>query len=245
MEGSRYEAEVGSTYLIDLTQSEDVLLAAMQPKTRQKIRKALRGGLRVDDTTDPQFADEFHANLTETFARQGIGPTYGVERVRQLIESLRGTPALLLLRVRSPEGKVLAAGISVGGRGVAVSWGLAMDRSDDELNPAQLLWWEPSGIGANAACRPSTWGVAESTRRSTARWSPTQRTSTGLARPFCRSAGMPCAGSLMRAKSSPARESEVSTGSVTSLPASMARATCHPVRRTPGVGTTWLSARPR
>jgi hypothetical protein len=74
--------------------------------------------------------------------RQGIGPTYGVERVRQLIESLRCTRTLLLLRVRSPEGKVLAAGISVGGRRVAVSWGSVMDRSEDDLNPAQLLWWE-------------------------------------------------------------------------------------------------------
>ena len=58
MEGSKYEVELGSTYLIDLTQSEDALLAAMQPKTRQKIRKALRGGLRVEDTTDPEFANK-------------------------------------------------------------------------------------------------------------------------------------------------------------------------------------------
>jgi CelD/BcsL family acetyltransferase involved in cellulose biosynthesis len=142
MEGSKYAVELGTSYSIDLTKSEDALLQAMQPKTRQKIRKALRGQLRVDDTTDAAFADEFHAFLTETFARQGIGPTYDVARVRQLIESLHGTGFLLVLRVRSPEGKVLAAGISVGGRRVAVSWGLAMDRSDDDLNPAQLLWWE-------------------------------------------------------------------------------------------------------
>ncbi len=90
MEGSQYGVELGSTYLIDLTQSEDVLLRVMQPKTRQKIRKALRGQLRVEDTTDPAFADEFHAYLTETFARQGIGPTYGVERVRQLIRVAPG-----------------------------------------------------------------------------------------------------------------------------------------------------------
>ncbi len=142
MEGSKYGVELGSSYSIDLTKSEDLLLQAMQPKTRQKIRKALRGQLRVEDAADPAFADEFHALLTETFLRQGIGPTYDVGRVRQLIESLHGTGNLLLLRVRSPEGKVLAAGISVGGRRVAVSWGLAMDRSDDDLNPAQLLWWE-------------------------------------------------------------------------------------------------------
>jgi CelD/BcsL family acetyltransferase involved in cellulose biosynthesis len=142
MDGSTYTVELGTSYSIDLTKSEDALLQAMQSKTRQKIRKALRGQLRIDDTTDAAFADEFHAFLTETFARQGIGPTYDVGRVRQLIESLHGTGLLLLLRVRSPEGKVLAAGISVGGRRVAVSWGLAMDRSDDDLNPAQLLWWE-------------------------------------------------------------------------------------------------------
>ena len=103
----------------------------MQPKTRQKIRKALRGGLRVDDTTDPQFADEFHANLTETFARQGIGPTYGVERVRQLIESLRGTPAL------TPAPRALARGE---GTGRGDLWSVVVESPCPGVSP----WIDPT-----------------------------------------------------------------------------------------------------
>ena len=78
------------SYAIDLTKSEDALLQAMQPKTvRRSARHFAAAASR--DTADAAFADEFHAFLTETFAMQGIGPTYDVGRVRQLIASLHGT----------------------------------------------------------------------------------------------------------------------------------------------------------
>jgi CelD/BcsL family acetyltransferase involved in cellulose biosynthesis len=142
MTGSRYRLEIGTTYRVDLTAPEQVILGAMQPKTRQKIRKALRTGLRADVTDDVEFADDFHAYLRATFARQGLAPTYGAARVRQLIESLHGTGNLLLLRVRSPEGEPRAAGISVGYGRTAVSWGVGFDRATEDSNPTQLLWWE-------------------------------------------------------------------------------------------------------
>jgi CelD/BcsL family acetyltransferase involved in cellulose biosynthesis len=142
MTGSRYRSEIGTTYRVDLTAPEEVILGAMQPKTRQKIRKALRTGLRADVTADVEFAADFDAYLRATFARQGLAPTYGAARVRQLIDSLHGTGNLLLLRVRSPEGEPRAAGISVGYGRMAVSWGVGFDRNTEDSNPTQLLWWE-------------------------------------------------------------------------------------------------------
>ena len=210
MEGSKYAVELGTSYSIDLTKSEDALLQAMQPKTRQKIRKALRGQLRVDDTTDAAFADEFHAFLTETFARQGIGPTYDVGRVRQLIESLHGTGLLLLLRVRSPEGKVLAAGISVGGRRVAVSWGLSDGSIRRRPEPGAVA---VVGDHPTLARPPSVVLRHGRRRRVQGEVRPGRRlsrlTSSGLDGPSSRSAGRPCAGSHIRAKSSRAPEAAV------------------------------------
>ena len=196
----------GSTYSIDLMKSEDALLHAMQPKTRQKIRKAVRGQLRVEETTDLAFADEFHAFLTE--------PSSGRESARPMTWSsppidrvAPGTGTLLLLRVRSPEGNVLAAGISVGGRRVAVSWGSRWIEPR-RPNPAHLRGGRPSGIGANAKSRCSTWVAPEYKEK----YGPVDTVTAHFLRsrwPIVRVARMACAGSHIRAKSSRALEAAV------------------------------------
>ena len=76
------------------------------------------------------------------FAQQGLIPTYGVERVRQLITALQPSGQILLLRVRAPGGAVVATGLVVGSGQTAVNWGAAFMRSDAELHPIQLFWWE-------------------------------------------------------------------------------------------------------
>lgn len=139
--GAGYTVEHGATYLVDLARGEDVLLSGMGARTRTYVRRADRNGLVVETHTDESFADEYHRQLTEVFARQGLSPTYDVDRVRRLIRAVGPSGQLLLLLVRGPDGAPLASGISVGRGAVAVNWGTACYRAAAALHPNELLWW--------------------------------------------------------------------------------------------------------
>jgi CelD/BcsL family acetyltransferase involved in cellulose biosynthesis len=141
MAGSGYAVEVGRTFTIDLSRSEEELLAGMHGKTRQYLRKAMRSGLQPEVASDPGFADDFYDQLVEVFGRQGLVPTYPKERVRQLAGALGQTGQLLMVRVRAPDGRCVASGIAIGRGRVAVNWGAAFYRADSSLHPNEVFWW--------------------------------------------------------------------------------------------------------
>jgi hypothetical protein len=142
MTGSGYVVEKGSTFYVDLEAPEDTILARMRSTTRNYIRQAARKKLQAEISTDVSFADEYDAQLHEVFLRQGLVPTYGLERVRRLIENLQPTGQLLLLRISAPNGKSVATGIFIGRNRTAVLWGAAFLRAEADLHPNELLHWE-------------------------------------------------------------------------------------------------------
>jgi hypothetical protein len=143
--GSGFTAVPGATYLVDLDAPEDAILSRMHPRTRTYVRRAARTGLTVEDagavTGGEEFAAIYHAQLSEVFARQGLAPTYGLDRVRQLVRALGPSGQLLLSLVRGPDGAPLASGISVGRGQLAVNWGTASTPAGASLHPNDLLWW--------------------------------------------------------------------------------------------------------
>lgn len=142
MAGADYAVETGRTFMVDLARPEEEIIAGMRPRTRTYLRKAVRQGLRPEVATGLDFADDFYEQLVEVFAHQGLVPTYGVERVRQLITALQPTGQLLLVRIAAPEGRCVGSGVSVGRNRTAVNWGTAFFRADSELHPNDVLWWE-------------------------------------------------------------------------------------------------------
>jgi len=142
MAGAGYAVETGRTFVVDLARPEEEIFAGMRQKTRQYLRKAARLELRPEVATGPDFADDFYGQLVDVFGHQGLVPTYGVERVRQLIRALQPTGQLLLMRVLGPEGRCVASGVSIGRNRTAVNWGAAFFRADSELHPNEVLWWE-------------------------------------------------------------------------------------------------------
>jgi CelD/BcsL family acetyltransferase involved in cellulose biosynthesis len=142
MVGVGYEVGIGRSFLVDLRPSEASLFSAMRATTRNYIRQAERKGLEAEAAAGVEFADEFHAQLTEVFGRQGLVPTYGVERVRRLIRALEPAGQVLLLRIRSADGRSIATAISVGRNRTAVLWGAAFWRAESKLHPNDLLHWE-------------------------------------------------------------------------------------------------------
>jgi CelD/BcsL family acetyltransferase involved in cellulose biosynthesis len=136
-----YEIERKHTYHVDLTQSEEDLLGRMGHTCRRTARRPERTGVTIEEATDLQFADDYFAQLRDVFSKQRLVPTYGVERVRELIRCLTPGENLLLLRARNAEGTCIATGIFPAFGNSACFWGGASWRASQKLYPNEPLMW--------------------------------------------------------------------------------------------------------
>jgi hypothetical protein len=126
---------------VDLTQTESQLLGNMSSACRRCIRKAEQSGVKIEETKDILFADEYFEQLQNVFKRQRLVPTYDVHRVRELIASVHGTGHLLLLRARDPQGRCIATGIYPAMNGTMYFWGGASWRAFQGFRPNEALHW--------------------------------------------------------------------------------------------------------
>jgi hypothetical protein len=136
-----YEVQWYQNMEVDLTQSEDLLFANMSSACRRCIRKADKCGVSIEEASDIGFADDFYPQLEDVFAKQSLVPTYGVERVRELIRYLFPTGRLLLLRAMSPEGICIATGIFPAFNDTAYFFAGASWREHQILRPNEALMW--------------------------------------------------------------------------------------------------------
>jgi hypothetical protein len=141
LHGLDVQYRVYRSFEIDLTREEDELFANMTSACRRCIRKAAKNGVTVEEADDLQFADEYFSQLVDVFDKQSLVPTYGVDRVRQLIAHIKPTGNLLLLRARDQHGRCIATGIFPHGNGVMYFWGGASWREYQSLRPNEALHW--------------------------------------------------------------------------------------------------------
>ena len=142
LDAAGFQCRIAPGYVVDLVPDEDQLFRNMRSKSaRYAIRKATKLGVVVEEARDEGFADDYHAQLVDVFANQGLIPTYGKERVRLLMRHLLPTGNLLLLRARSPEGRCIATGIFLGMNQCAYFWGNASWRQDRHFCPNEPLHW--------------------------------------------------------------------------------------------------------
>lgn len=139
--GLGFTATPTLTYEVDLAAAEPELFNRMSSACRRAIRKAEKSGVTVEIAVGTGFADEYHAQLREVFAKQGLVPTYPVERVRELIRCLGPTDRLLLARALAPDGRSIATTIFPAFNGTAYFWGGASLQSDQILRPNEMLFW--------------------------------------------------------------------------------------------------------
>src|SRR6267154_884955 len=136
-----FTCEFYTSYRTDLTQPEDKLFSNMDSACRRCVRKAEKSGVVIEEAHDLAFADEYYEQLKDVFAKQGLVPTYNVERVRALVRNLASTDRVLLVRARDPEGKCIATGIFPGFNKIAEFWGNASYRSSQILRPNEAIQW--------------------------------------------------------------------------------------------------------
>jgi len=136
-----FTCESYASYRSDLTQTEDKLFSNMDSACRRCVRKAEKSGVVIEEAHDLDFADEYYEQLRDVFAKQGLVPTYTVERVRSLVRNLEPTGRILLVRARDPDGKCIATGIFPGFNKIAEFWGNASFRSSQNLRPNEAIHW--------------------------------------------------------------------------------------------------------
>jgi hypothetical protein len=141
LDGLGFRHTAKTTFELDLRPDEDVLFNGLKPAVRRNIRKANRVGVVVEEADDLGFAIDYHAQLKDVFAKQGLVPPYGPDRVRALIRHLHPSGNLLLLRAMSPDARCIATFISPAMNRTAYFWGGASWRADQHMRPNETLWW--------------------------------------------------------------------------------------------------------
>jgi hypothetical protein len=140
-EGLGFTAEHYGSYRSDLTKSEEQLFNGMESACRRCIRKAEKSGVQIEEAHDLAFADEYYEQLKDVFAKQGLVPTYSVERVRSLVRNMEPSGNVLLIRARDGEGRCIATGIYPGFNQIAEFWGNASFRAYQNLRPNEACHW--------------------------------------------------------------------------------------------------------
>lgn len=138
---SQYRYRSYSGFEMDLTSDEDRLFSNFMPACRRAIRKSVRSGVVIEEANDPEFANDYYEQLKEVFARQGLSPTYSIERVQKLISHLQPAGNLLLLRALDSERQCIATGIFPAMNDRAYFWGGASWRAFQHLRPNENLMW--------------------------------------------------------------------------------------------------------
>ncbi len=136
-----FQCEAYESYRTDLARPEEEIFNAMDSACRRCIRKAEKSGVTIEEAHDPGFAGEYYEQLKDVFAKQGLVPTYGVDRVRLLIKHMEPTGRLLLVRARDAKGKCIATGIFPGFNRIAEFWGNASFRNSQILRPNEYIHW--------------------------------------------------------------------------------------------------------
>jgi len=126
---------------IDLRQEESDLFSRLKSECRTCIRKATRCGVTIEEAQEEGFAAEYYTQMQDVFGKQGLAPTYGVERVAALIRHLLPTGNLLLLRARDSEGRSIATAVCVAMHRRGILWGTASRRQFQSLRPNEMLFW--------------------------------------------------------------------------------------------------------
>jgi hypothetical protein len=137
-----YEPVQGWTYRVSLTPGDpERMWRALDSAARNRVRKAMRAGLSVEDTDDPAIAEEFYDQYSALVRHKGFAPPYPREYPRLLVRHLKKADLLFALRVRDASGRVLATGLFPHDGETVYFWGGASWQDGRDQCPNELLHW--------------------------------------------------------------------------------------------------------
>lgn len=141
-EARGYRTSVSDTLELRIDRTDEELFKVFKVDCRNFIRQFERRGATLEFAEpDDTFAQEYYTQLQDVFAKQGLVPTYSLEKVKCLLRNLRNSGNLLCLRVRDPEGSCIATSIFPGYNGKFFFWGGASYRSGQHYRPNEYMLW--------------------------------------------------------------------------------------------------------
>lgn len=142
LEEAGFEPVAAWSYLVPLDPGDpDAMWRRLHPTCRNRIRKAERAGLRVEDSEDPAFVEEYYEQYAALMRGKGLLPHYPLEYPKLLFAHLKKASALLALRVRDAAGRVLATGLFPHDDRTLYFWGAASWPDSLDACPNDYLHW--------------------------------------------------------------------------------------------------------
>lgn len=146
------------TVMIDLTASEEEMLARMRRQTRYEVRRADKLGIKVEKNNSEEFFREFHAVQMETAKRQGFVPP-SLEVL--LAEKEAFGDNIQIYVARTAEGESVAYGLIIGDGREADYYEAASTDLNRKLPGAYALLWQAMRDLKKAGYeRFNLWGIA-------------------------------------------------------------------------------------
>ncbi|MBR2767174.1 peptidoglycan bridge formation glycyltransferase FemA/FemB family protein [Candidatus Saccharibacteria bacterium] len=146
------------TVMIDLTASEEEMLARMRRQTRYEVRRADRLGIKVEKNNSEEIFREFHAVQMETAKRQGFVPP-SLEVL--LAEKEAFGDNIQIYVARTAEGEPVAYGLIIGDGREADYYEAASTDLNRKLPGAYALLWQAMRDLKKAGYeRFNLWGIA-------------------------------------------------------------------------------------
>lgn len=130
------DVQPSTTLLLDLTKTEDVLLAEMHQKTRYNIRLALKKGVTTRRASQDEFP-LFWELLNKTYERQGIA-----KHPKQHYEAILQEPEFAYLVFAEYEGRVIGAHLMTKYESTVTYLHGGFDKEYASVMAPYLLQWE-------------------------------------------------------------------------------------------------------
>lgn len=142
-----------NTLELEINRTDDELFKVFKTDCRNFIRQFERRGARLEVAMpDDRFAEEYYEQLKDVFAKQGLVPTYSLEKVKRILSHMRNTGNVLCQRVISPEEKCIATSIFFGFKKKFFFWGGASYREDQHYRPNEYMIWRAIQYWRDKGC---------------------------------------------------------------------------------------------
>lgn len=148
------------TWQLDLTQSEDEILAAMRKKTRYEIRQVTKQGIDVKSTQDSNAIDRFYDIQLQTAQRHGFVP-FSKKFLKEQFKIFAAEDKAVLFEAYKDDELLAQAFIIYYGTEAAYHYGTSTD-ANRNLPGAYALQWEAiQEAKKRGILRYNFWGVTK------------------------------------------------------------------------------------
>lgn len=135
-----FDAKQTGTLELSIDMDDAGLMKQMKVDCRNFVRQFERRGARLEVAQpDDTFAEQYYTQLEDVFAKQGLVPTYSLQKVKTLLAAMKDTGNLLCLRVISPDERCIATSIFLGNKHKCYFWGGASFRPDQHYRPNEYM----------------------------------------------------------------------------------------------------------